>query len=140
MKRILVAYDGGEPAAKALMTTVELAKLTGATVSVVSVVPFHPGLGNFTDCENFTVDYGEEYSIQLVAAKAGLDKQLLEAFAGFEYDSCCFAARMLVRHYVNVVGASTADTALYFEVEFKGIGSTGTRTQNYLRRTMLGYE
>ena len=33
---------------------------------------FHPGLGNFTDCTNFTVDYGDEYSVQIVAAKAGL--------------------------------------------------------------------
>ena len=57
-----------------------------------------------------------------------------------QYDSCCVAARVLLRHYVNVVGASTADTALYFELEFKGIGSTGTRTENYLRRTMLGYQ
>jgi LPS-assembly protein len=68
-----------------------------------------------------------------------LDKQLLEAFGGVEYDSCCVAARVLVRHYVNVVGSSTATTAIYFEFEFKGIGSTGTRTENYLRRTMLGY-
>lgn len=43
MKRILVAYDGGEPARRALETTVELARLTGASVTVVSVVPFHPG-------------------------------------------------------------------------------------------------
>jgi len=33
---------------------------------------FHPGLGNFADCNNFSVDYGEEYSVQIVAAKAGL--------------------------------------------------------------------
>jgi LPS-assembly protein len=69
-----------------------------------------------------------------------MDRQLLEAFAGLEYDSCCVAARFLVRHYVNVVGASTADTAVYFELEFKGVGSTGTRTEHYLRRMMLGYE
>jgi len=68
-----------------------------------------------------------------------MDRQLLEAFGGFEYDSCCVALRMLVRHFVNVVGASHSDTALYFELEFKGLGSTGTRTDNYLRRTMLGY-
>jgi LPS-assembly protein len=68
-----------------------------------------------------------------------MDRTLLEAFGGFEYDSCCVAARFLVRHYVNVVGASTADTAVYFEIEFKGVGSSGTRTENYLRRTMLGY-
>jgi choline monooxygenase len=35
---------------------------------------FHPGLGNFTDCNNFSVDYGEEYSVQIVAAKAGLER------------------------------------------------------------------
>src|SRR5258708_15776875 len=35
---------------------------------------YHPGLGNFTDCNNFTVDYGAEYSVQIVAAKAGLER------------------------------------------------------------------
>jgi len=33
---------------------------------------FHPGLGNFTDCNNFTVDYGSDYSVQIVEAKSGL--------------------------------------------------------------------
>jgi phenylpropionate dioxygenase-like ring-hydroxylating dioxygenase large terminal subunit len=33
---------------------------------------YHPGLGNFTDCNNFSVDYGPEHSVQIVAAKAGL--------------------------------------------------------------------
>jgi choline monooxygenase len=35
---------------------------------------FHPGLGNFTDCDNFTVDYGADYSVQIVQAKAALAK------------------------------------------------------------------
>ena len=43
MKRILVAYDGGEPAKRALETAVELAKKFDATISVVSVVPYRPG-------------------------------------------------------------------------------------------------
>ena len=43
MKRILVAYDGSEPARRALETTIELAKLSGALVTVASVVPVHPG-------------------------------------------------------------------------------------------------
>jgi nucleotide-binding universal stress UspA family protein len=43
MKRILLAYDGSEPARHALDTAVELAKKFDATISVVSVVPFHPG-------------------------------------------------------------------------------------------------
>jgi choline monooxygenase len=41
-------------------------------LEVYHVEPFHPGLGNFTDCNNFTVDYGTDYSVQIVAAKAGL--------------------------------------------------------------------
>ena len=43
-------------------------------LEVYHVDPFHPGLGNFTDCSNFSVDYGEEYSVQIVAAKAGLQR------------------------------------------------------------------
>ncbi len=43
MKNILVAYDGGEPAHRALETGVELAKRFEASLAVVSVVPVHPG-------------------------------------------------------------------------------------------------
>ncbi len=43
MKKILVAYDGGEPAHRALDTAIELTKRFGATLSIVSVVPYYPG-------------------------------------------------------------------------------------------------
>ena len=43
-------------------------------LEVYHVEPFHPGLGNFTDCNNFSVDYGEDFSVQIVAPKAGLAK------------------------------------------------------------------
>jgi phenylpropionate dioxygenase-like ring-hydroxylating dioxygenase large terminal subunit len=43
-------------------------------LEVYHVDPFHPGLGNFTDCNNFTVDYGRDWSVQIVQAKAGLEK------------------------------------------------------------------
>jgi len=43
MKRILVAYDGGEPGRRALATAMELARGINALVSVVSVVPYHHG-------------------------------------------------------------------------------------------------
>ena len=43
MKHILVAYDGGEPARRALETAIELTKKFGAELAVVSVVPVHPG-------------------------------------------------------------------------------------------------
>ncbi len=66
--------------------------------------------------------------------------QLLEAFAGAEYDSCCVALRVLARRYVNAIGQLHADTGVYFEIEFKGLGSSGQRTENFLRRAILGYE
>jgi phenylpropionate dioxygenase-like ring-hydroxylating dioxygenase large terminal subunit len=43
-------------------------------LEVYHVDPFHPGLGNFTDCSNFSVDYGEDWSVQIVQAKAGLGR------------------------------------------------------------------
>ena len=43
MKNILVAYDGGEPARRALETGIELSKKFDAPIAVVSVVPVHPG-------------------------------------------------------------------------------------------------
>ena len=41
--KILLAYDGGDPARRALELTAELAKRFEATVTVVSVIPVHPG-------------------------------------------------------------------------------------------------
>ncbi|HEX3897256.1 MAG TPA: LPS assembly protein LptD [Rudaea sp.] len=69
-----------------------------------------------------------------------LDRQLLEAFAGTEYDSCCVAMRVLVRRYINAIGQIKPNTGLYFEVEFKGLAATGQRTESFLRRAILGYE
>ena len=41
-------------------------------LEVYHVDPFHPGLGNFTDCNRFSLEVGDEYSIQVVSAKNGL--------------------------------------------------------------------
>jgi nucleotide-binding universal stress UspA family protein len=43
MKKILVAYDGGEPAHRALEAGIEMVKAFGGELTVVSVVPLHPG-------------------------------------------------------------------------------------------------
>ena len=69
-----------------------------------------------------------------------MHKQLLEAFAGAQYDSCCVAMRVLLRRYINVIGQLKPSNGVYFELEFKGLGNTGTRTGNFLRRAILGYQ
>ncbi len=69
-----------------------------------------------------------------------MDKTLLETFAGAEYDSCCVALRVVARRYINAIGEVHPSTGLYVELEFKGLGNTGTRTGDFLRRAILGYE
>jgi len=41
-------------------------------LEVYHVDPFHPGLGNFTDCNQFRLEVGEHHSVQVVSAKNGL--------------------------------------------------------------------
>jgi choline monooxygenase len=43
-------------------------------LEVYHVDPFHPGLGNFTDCSDFRLEYGENWSVQIVGAKNALMK------------------------------------------------------------------
>jgi LPS-assembly protein len=65
------------------------------------------------------------------------DDQLLEAFGGIEYDSCCYAVRLLARRYVrNFEGE--LNNGLMLELELKGLGSLGRRTEDFLSRAMLG--
>ena len=43
-------------------------------LEVYHVDPYHPGLGNFTDCNQWHVNYGEDWSVQVAQAKSGLGK------------------------------------------------------------------
>lgn len=62
----------------------------------------------------------------------------LEALAGIEFESCCYAIRLLGRHYVrNVEGER--DNALYLEIELKGLGNLGRHSGDLLRRAIVGY-
>ena len=67
------------------------------------------------------------------------DRKTLEAFAGIEHDSCCIAWRLLARRYVHNLDRDMSN-ALYFELEFKGVGSLGQKTGDFLRRAILGYQ
>lgn len=66
------------------------------------------------------------------------DDKTLEAFAGVEWDNCCYAFRILGRHYVRNIEGDSAN-ALFLELELKGIGALGRRTGNFLQRAILGY-
>jgi LPS-assembly protein len=66
------------------------------------------------------------------------DRSSIEAFAGFEWEDCCIAWRVLGRHYVRNREGERSN-ALYVELELKGLGSFGRRTDELLERAILGY-
>jgi nucleotide-binding universal stress UspA family protein len=80
MKRILLAYDGGDPARRALDTTVELATKFGATVGVISVIPIHVasiGVDPWDDREVHEVALREA---QTLLRERGIEAELLEPY------------------------------------------------------------
>ena len=78
MKKILVAYDGGDPARRALETAAELAHLTGATVSVVSVVPVHPGRAPIDPWDDVSTHAHELIEARDVLLAKGIEAELME--------------------------------------------------------------
>src|SRR3989304_5218498 len=82
MKKILVAYDGGEPAQRALDTAAELARLTGATVSVVSVVPVRPGRFPAEPWDDASVHAQELIEARRMLREKGIEAELIEPAGG----------------------------------------------------------
>jgi nucleotide-binding universal stress UspA family protein len=78
MKKILVAFDGGDPARRALETAAELSKLTGATLSVVSVVPVHPGRYPVDPWDDTSVHAQELLQARKLLAEQGIEADLIE--------------------------------------------------------------
>ncbi len=67
------------------------------------------------------------------------DKRVVDAFAGFEWDSCCTSVRLLARHYVYDLQGNS-NNAIMLDIEFKGVGTYGQHTGTFLRNAILGYQ
>ncbi len=78
MDKILLAYDGGEPARRALEQTIELARRFNATVGVVSVVPVRPSLPNADPWDDRTVHAHELIEARRLLRESGIEAELLE--------------------------------------------------------------
>ncbi len=61
----------------------------------------------------------------------------LEKMFGFEYESCCYGIKFVVRDYWN--GTKT-DNAFLFEFLPKGIATSNNQTAELLREGILGYQ
>ena len=77
MKRILLAFDGGEPARRALDLTADLAHRYGAVVSVVSVTPVHPGRAPIDPWDDRPVHLAELREAQQSLREKGIEPELL---------------------------------------------------------------
>jgi nucleotide-binding universal stress UspA family protein len=78
MKRILVAYDGGEPARKALALAMELARPFKAAISVVSVVPQRVGRSPTDPWDDREVHAAELLEAKRALTEAGFEAELIE--------------------------------------------------------------
>ena len=78
MKKILLAYDGGEPARRALETAAELARAFHAPLSVVSVVPEGAGCQVADPREHASARARELQDAKRLLAEMGIEVELLE--------------------------------------------------------------
>ena len=80
MKRILLAYDGGEPAIRALETTVDLAHKFGATVGVVSVIPMYAAPMGVNPWDDREVHDAALRDAQTRLREQGIEAELIEPY------------------------------------------------------------
>jgi nucleotide-binding universal stress UspA family protein len=78
MKKILVAYDGGQPAGRALDLAAELAQRFEAKIGVVSVVPVHPGRSPVDPWDDRAVHTAELAQARRILAEQGIEAVLYE--------------------------------------------------------------
>jgi nucleotide-binding universal stress UspA family protein len=79
MQRILLAYDGGEPAQKALAMAADLAKKFDATLTVVSVVPVHPGRSPIDPWDDREIHQQELLEAAKALRELGIEPELVES-------------------------------------------------------------
>ena len=65
------------------------------------------------------------------------NKLTLESFAGFEYDNCCWTFQVVHRRYITQTGQ--ANTAIFFQLQLKGLTTIGRRLEDFLQNGILGY-
>ncbi|HWP94990.1 MAG TPA: LPS assembly protein LptD [Gammaproteobacteria bacterium] len=66
------------------------------------------------------------------------EHRTLETFGGIEYETCCWALRLIARRYiVDTEGAM--DRTFYLQLELKGLSSVGRDADEFLGRGIPGY-
>jgi LPS-assembly protein len=61
----------------------------------------------------------------------------LDSFAGFEYESCCWAIRLVGRRYLQDA-QNNYSSGTYLQFELKGLAGTGKATNTFLQQNIPG--
>jgi LPS-assembly protein len=65
------------------------------------------------------------------------DQSTLETLAGLEYESCCWAARIVQRRHRDDVSVEEMSDSIWLQLELKGLTSVGRKVENLLARDIL---
>lgn len=64
----------------------------------------------------------------------------LDAFLGVEHQGCCLTVRLVARRFLLAAGGrDDYENGLFFHLQFKGLGSVGEQTVDFLRASIPGY-
>ena len=80
MQKLLLAYDGTEPSRRALDLTAMMALRFEAEVTVVSVVPTHPGRSPMDPWDDSTVHARELLEAGRLLREEGIEPRLVETY------------------------------------------------------------
>jgi LPS-assembly protein len=67
------------------------------------------------------------------------DSQLVDTFAGIEYETCCWGVRAVARRFVRGSDEEYS-TGVFLQLVLKGLGGFGTETVSFLEKQIPGYE
>ncbi|MBI2318978.1 MAG: LPS assembly protein LptD [Betaproteobacteria bacterium] len=65
------------------------------------------------------------------------DRRIVESLAGFEYNGCCWVARVVVQRFASTAGGDT--NAVFLQLELNGLSRFGSNPLEALKRNIPGY-
>ena len=68
------------------------------------------------------------------------DKEMLDSVVGLEYESCCWAFRIAGRQFRTGTKDGNLKSALFMELELKGLAGIGNDLTGVLENAITGYE
>lgn len=83
-----------------------------------------------------------QYSVFSRWNRSITEKRDIETLFGIEYDSCCWAMRIMGQRYlINTDNNASHDSAIMFQLILKGLGSVSDKeASNIIKHAILGYQ